>query len=76
MFSLESLMLFLQALTLFFFRSSAFSAFVDVYLAVYPAVVLFGLQMSLKKKVVLSSALGIGSMYVPHHPYLLGFPFT
>ncbi|QBZ56765.1 hypothetical protein PoMZ_01681 [Pyricularia oryzae] len=42
--------------------AGAFSAFVDVYLAVYPAVVLFGLQMSLKKKVVLSSALGIGSI--------------
>lgn len=46
------------------FSPTAFSAFVDVYLAVYPAIVLFGLQMSTKKKVALSCALGIGSVYV------------
>lgn len=40
--------------------SAAFSAFVDVYLAVYPAVVLFKLQMKLRKKVALIVALGIG----------------
>jgi hypothetical protein len=42
----------------------AFSAFVDLYLAIYPAVVLFNLQMSFKKKLALSFALGIGSVYV------------
>ncbi|KAI6371870.1 hypothetical protein MCOR25_003898 [Pyricularia grisea] len=42
--------------------AGSFSAFVDVYLAVYPAVVLFNLQLSLKKKLALSSALGIGSV--------------
>lgn len=46
------------------FYPIAFSAFVDVYLAVYPAIVLFGLQMSTKKKIALSCALGIGSVYV------------
>ncbi|KAI8274601.1 hypothetical protein K4K60_009537 [Colletotrichum sp. SAR11_57] len=40
----------------------AFGAFVDAYLAIYPAVVLSKLQMSLKKKIALSVALGIGSM--------------
>ncbi|KAL0932194.1 uncharacterized protein CTRU02_213147 [Colletotrichum truncatum] len=39
------------------------SAFVDVYLAIYPTVILFGLQMSLKKKIFLSCALSVGSMY-------------
>ncbi|KAG7062682.1 integral membrane protein [Colletotrichum scovillei] len=43
-------------------RCLAFSAFVDVYLAVYPAVILFGLQMAIKKKIALSCALGIGSI--------------
>ncbi|KAF9871286.1 hypothetical protein CkaCkLH20_11207 [Colletotrichum karsti] len=42
--------------------AGAFSAFVDVYLAVYPAIVLFSLQMSTKKKIALSCALGIGSV--------------
>ncbi|KAH0439989.1 integral membrane protein [Colletotrichum camelliae] len=42
--------------------AGVFSAFVDVYLAVYPAIVLFGLQMSTKKKVALSCTLGIGSV--------------
>jgi hypothetical protein len=37
-----------------------FSAFVDFYLAIYPAVVLFSLQMKLQKKLVLVLALGIG----------------
>ncbi|KXH61558.1 integral membrane protein [Colletotrichum nymphaeae SA-01] len=34
--------------------AGSFSAFVDVYLAVYPAVILFGLQMAIKKKIALS----------------------
>ncbi|KAL2883139.1 hypothetical protein SGCOL_001327 [Colletotrichum sp. CLE4] len=42
--------------------AGSFSAFVDVYLAVYPAVVLFRLQMATKKKIALSCALCIGSI--------------
>lgn len=42
----------------------AYSAVVDLYLAIYPATVLFKLQMSLKKKLAFSVALGIGSMSV------------
>ncbi|KAF6827702.1 integral membrane protein [Colletotrichum musicola] len=38
------------------------SAFVDVYLALYPTVILFGLQMPLKKKIALSCALGVGAV--------------
>lgn len=40
----------------------AFSAIVDLYLAIYPAIVLYKLQINFKKKVVLSVALGLGSM--------------
>ena len=40
--------------------AGAFSAFMDLYLAVYPAVVLWQLQMSMKKKLGLSVALGFG----------------
>ncbi|KAK7229256.1 hypothetical protein V2G26_001426 [Clonostachys chloroleuca] len=40
--------------------AGAYSAFVDIYLAVYPAIVLFQLQLKLKKKIALSIALGIG----------------
>ena len=36
----------------------------DLYLAVYPATVLFTLQMKLKKRIALSIALGIGSVFV------------
>ncbi|EQB57925.1 integral membrane protein [Colletotrichum gloeosporioides Cg-14] len=42
--------------------TGSFGAFVDAYLAIYPAVVLSKLQMSLKKKIALSVALGIGSI--------------
>ncbi|KAK7222799.1 hypothetical protein V2G26_010802 [Clonostachys chloroleuca] len=42
--------------------AGSFSAFVDLYLAIYPAIVLFNLQMSFKKKLALSVALGIGSV--------------
>lgn len=42
--------------------AGAFSAAVDLYLAVYPATILFSLQMKLKKKIALSIALGIGSV--------------
>lgn len=40
----------------------AFCAFADVYLSVYPAVVLSKLQMNRRKKIVLSVALGFGSL--------------
>ncbi|KAJ5979811.1 hypothetical protein N7481_007109, partial [Penicillium waksmanii] len=40
----------------------AFSAFVDLYLATYPAFILFHLQMSLRKKIALSAALGLGTI--------------
>lgn len=36
------------------------SAFVDIYLAIYPSLVLFKLQLKLRKKIALSFALGIG----------------
>ena len=38
-----------------------YSAFVDIYLAVYPAIVLFQLQMSMKKKLAPAVSLGISS---------------
>lgn len=38
----------------------AFSAFLDFYLAIYPAYMLLKLQMPLRKKLALSSALGFG----------------
>lgn len=40
--------------------AGAMSAFVDLYLAIYPAVVLFKLQMRLQKKLALTAALSIG----------------
>ncbi|KAF6791411.1 integral membrane protein [Colletotrichum sojae] len=42
--------------------TGSLGAFVDAYLAVYPATVLAKLQMSMQKKVALSVALGIGSI--------------
>ncbi|KAF9877753.1 hypothetical protein CkaCkLH20_04888 [Colletotrichum karsti] len=42
------------------FWASSFSAFLDFYLAVYPAVVLWKLQMHAKKKMALTCALGMG----------------
>ncbi|KLP15110.1 Uncharacterized protein LW94_1955 [Fusarium fujikuroi] len=42
--------------------AGALSAFTDLYLAVYPAAVLFHLQMNKRKKIALSFALGIGSI--------------
>ncbi|KAK1545901.1 integral membrane protein [Colletotrichum paranaense] len=42
--------------------AGTFSAFVDVYLAVYPSISLYRLQMPIKKKIALSSALGIGAI--------------
>ncbi|KAF6836672.1 integral membrane protein [Colletotrichum plurivorum] len=42
--------------------SSAFCAFADIYLSIYPAVVLSKLQMDIRKKAVLSVALGFGSI--------------
>ena len=41
----------------------ALSAFVDLYLAIYPALVLWKLQMSLRKKFALTAALGLGTVY-------------
>lgn len=43
-------------------RSAAFSAFVDLYLSVYPAIVLYKIRLPTRKKIALSAALGIGSM--------------
>ncbi|CCF41401.1 integral membrane protein [Colletotrichum higginsianum] len=40
----------------------AYSAALDLYLAIYPATVLMRLQMNMKKKIALSVALGIGSI--------------
>jgi hypothetical protein len=34
----------------------------DLYLAVYPAIILAGLQMNMKKRIALGVALGIGSV--------------
>ncbi|KAK4233520.1 hypothetical protein C8A03DRAFT_19421 [Achaetomium macrosporum] len=42
--------------------AGTFSAFTDLYLAVYPAIVLFSLRMNLRKKLALSGALGVGSI--------------
>ncbi|KAF6820623.1 integral membrane protein [Colletotrichum plurivorum] len=42
--------------------TGTFSAALDLYLAIYPATVLMKLQMNLKKKLILSIALGIGSI--------------
>ncbi|RMY95778.1 hypothetical protein D0864_05278 [Hortaea werneckii] len=42
--------------------AGAVSAFMDLYLAVYPATVLAKLQMSIKKKFAFSVALGIGAV--------------
>lgn len=43
---------------------TALSAFVDLYLSIYPSVVLWKLKMSLKKRLALMCALGLGSMWV------------
>ncbi|KAF4907032.1 hypothetical protein CGCF415_v007546 [Colletotrichum fructicola] len=43
--------------------TGAYSAALDLYLAIYPATVLMRLQMNIKKKLILSVALGIGSMW-------------
>lgn len=40
--------------------SIAYSAFVDLYLAVYPMTVLFKLQLNIRKKIGLSCVLGLG----------------
>ncbi|KAK1638872.1 hypothetical protein BDP81DRAFT_447783 [Colletotrichum phormii] len=42
------------------FWASSFSAFFDFYLAVYPAVVLWKLQMRFQKKLAVTCALGMG----------------
>ncbi|KAH6843415.1 hypothetical protein B0I37DRAFT_346927 [Chaetomium sp. MPI-CAGE-AT-0009] len=42
--------------------AGSFSAFADLYFAVYPAVVLCSLQLNVRKKIALSCALGIGSV--------------
>lgn len=43
-------------------RMTAISAAVDLYLTIYPAVVLYGLQLNIKKKVAFSAALCLGAM--------------
>lgn len=53
-------------LTTLLTSTPAFSAFVDLYLAIYPGFVLFSLQMSIRKKIALTAALGLGAVYV--HP--------
>ncbi|CAM1504818.1 Fc.00g024090.m01.CDS01 [Cosmosporella sp. VM-42] len=42
--------------------AGSLSAFTDLYLAIYPGVVLWSLQMNIRKKIALSFALGIGSI--------------
>ncbi|KAK4099303.1 hypothetical protein N658DRAFT_167018 [Parathielavia hyrcaniae] len=42
--------------------AGSFSAVTDLYLAVYPTVVLFSLRIELRKKIALCCALGIGSV--------------
>lgn len=42
------------------FWASTFSAFLDFYLAIYPAIVLWKLQMAINKKIALTCALGMG----------------
>lgn len=44
---------------------AAIAAAVDAYLAIYPAVIIWRLHMSIKKKLALSLALGLGAWYVP-----------
>lgn len=46
------------------YNNAAFSAFVDLYLAAYPTVVLCKLRLSLEKKIGLSIALGFGFVWV------------
>lgn len=41
------------------------SAFLDLFLAVYPATVLYRLQMNRKKKIGLMMILGMGLLYAP-----------
>lgn len=44
------------------FPPTGFSGLTDLYLAVYPTIVLFKLQINNKKKIALCFALGIGSV--------------
>lgn len=41
---------------------TALSAFVDLYLAIYPSTILLHLHMSLRKRLALCAALGLGAM--------------
>jgi hypothetical protein len=43
-------------------NGEAISAFTDMYLAIYPTVVLLRLKMSLQKKLALCAALGLGAV--------------
>lgn len=52
----------------------AFSGFLDFYLAFYPAIQLWKLQMPVKRKFTLSIALGLGLVYV--HISLLSYMST
>ncbi|KAL4997403.1 hypothetical protein BDV10DRAFT_195125 [Aspergillus recurvatus] len=42
--------------------TGAYSAFIDLYLAIYPAFVLMKLHMSLRKRLALCAALGLGAI--------------
>ncbi|RDW64440.1 uncharacterized protein DSM5745_09851 [Aspergillus mulundensis] len=42
--------------------TGAYSAFIDLYLAIYPAFVLMKLHMSLRKRMALCAALGLGAI--------------
>ena len=53
----------IDAITGKLIASLVFSAFTDLYLALYPATVFFTLQMNWTKKLALSAALGVGSGY-------------
>ncbi|EXF73516.1 integral membrane protein [Colletotrichum fioriniae PJ7] len=61
-FSIEGTCFSPNVLINFSIYAGTFSAFVDVYLAMYPSIVLYRLQMPIKKKVALSCALGIGAI--------------
>ncbi|KAK7421207.1 hypothetical protein QQX98_002337 [Neonectria punicea] len=61
-FSVEGTCFDTRILVAYCIYAGSFSAFVDLYLAIYPTVVLFKLQMGLKKKLALCVALGVGSI--------------
>ena len=54
---------------------SALSAFADLFLAVYPATVLWKLQMNRKKKIALTAILGMGVVCVDRPRFLVCLPY-